>query len=64
MRYRQDVRRIAHYHKFCAVYTVNANHYQNFDDFLGLLPPKFNCHYSGPQKAHPWVKSRRLSHQP
>ena len=37
-----------------------------FGEFWGLLilPPKCNSHYSDPQKAHTWVKTRRLSHQP
>jgi len=31
---------------------------------FGALTLKFNSHYSNPQKAHPWAKTRRLSHQP
>ena len=40
------------------------NHTHFCGEFWGHLPPKFNSNYSYPQKAHLWVKTRRLSHQP
>ena len=49
---------------FCHFVCKMPNHTQFLVNFWGSYPQKLTLIILTPKKAHPWVKTRRLSHQP